>query len=73
MFTPHFWGFNAAQQLQNRLEQNRKLNEVIHNVARERGMSAMYLGNKTENILKSLQERNVGGLIASAVTRRTKV
>ncbi len=52
-----FLGFNAAQQLQNRLEQNRKLNEVIHNVARERGMSAMYLGNKTDNILKSLHEQ----------------
>ncbi|MDD2652463.1 MAG: ATP-binding protein [Sulfurimonas sp.] len=52
-----FLGFNAAQHLQNRLEQNGKLNEIIHNVARERGMSAMYLGNKTENILKSLQEQ----------------
>lgn len=52
-----FLGFNAAQQLQNRLEQNRKLNEVVSNVARERGMSAMYLGNKTENILKSLHEQ----------------
>lgn len=52
-----FLGFSAAQQLQNRLEQNKKLNEVVSNVARERGMSAMYLGNKTENILKSLHEQ----------------
>ena len=52
-----FLGFNAAKQLQERLDQNRHLNEVVSNIARERGMSAMYLGNKTENILKSLIEQ----------------
>lgn len=52
-----FVGFKAAQQLQDRLQQNTYLNEVVGNVARERGMSAMYLGNKTENILKSLNEQ----------------
>lgn len=49
--------FNAAQELQNKLDQNKYLNEIVGNVARERGMSAMYLGNKTENILKSLNEQ----------------
>ncbi|WP_295022935.1 ATP-binding protein [Sulfurimonas sp.] len=49
--------FQAAEQLQNRLTQNKHLNEVVGNIARERGMSAMYLGNKTENILKSLHEQ----------------
>ncbi len=52
-----FLGFNAAEQLKERLDQNKHLNEVISNIARERGMSAMYLGNKTENILKSLIEQ----------------
>ncbi|MDD3476221.1 MAG: ATP-binding protein [Sulfurimonas sp.] len=52
-----FLGFNAAEQLQERLDQNKHLNETVSNIARERGMSAMYLGNKTENILKSLHEQ----------------
>lgn len=52
-----FVAFDAAKQLQDRLDQNRHLNEVVGNVARERGMSAMYLGEKTENILKSLIEQ----------------
>ena len=52
--------YESAQQLKNRLNQNKYLNEVIGNVARERGMSAMYLGNKEGNILKSLtQQRKV--------------
>jgi signal transduction histidine kinase/CheY-like chemotaxis protein len=52
-----YTAFESAQQLQNRLEQNRYLNDVVGNIARERGMSAMYLGNATENILKSLKEQ----------------
>lgn len=52
-----YMAFEAAQQLQNRLTQNKHLNEVVGNIARERGMSAMYLGNKTDNILKSLHEQ----------------
>ncbi|MDD3442719.1 MAG: ATP-binding protein [Sulfurimonas denitrificans] len=52
-----FLGFNAAQQLQERLDQNKHLNEALSNIARERGMSAMYLGNKTRNIHKSLIEQ----------------
>ena len=52
-----FLGFNAAKQLQERLEQNKHLNEALSNIARERGMSAMYLGNKTQNIHTSLIEQ----------------
>jgi len=52
-----FINYKMAQQLQEKLEQNRLLNEVVGNIARERGMSAMFLGNKTENILKSLNEQ----------------
>ncbi|QOY55015.1 nitrate- and nitrite sensing domain-containing protein [Candidatus Sulfurimonas marisnigri] len=49
--------YQSAQQLQNKLDQNRYLNDVIGNIARERGMSAMELGNKTGNILKSLNKQ----------------
>ena len=52
-----FIEYQAAQQLQDRLDQNSYLNEVVGNVARERGMSAMYLGNPTEGIKKSLIEQ----------------
>lgn len=49
--------YGAAKKLQSRLEQNRYLNEIVGNVARERGMSAMFLGNPTENTHKSLKEQ----------------
>lgn len=49
--------FVSAKKLQATLEQNRYLNEIIGNVARERGMSAMYLGEATKNIEKSLNEQ----------------
>ncbi|MDT8339575.1 MAG: ATP-binding protein [Sulfurimonas sp.] len=52
-----FMEYKAADQLQIRLDENRLINEIVGNLARERGMSAMYLGNKTENILKSLNEQ----------------
>ena len=49
--------YQTAQVLKDRLSQNRYLNELVGNVARERGMSAMYLGNSSKNILKSLSEQ----------------
>ncbi len=49
--------FISAKKLQATLEQNRHLNELIGNVARERGMSSMYLGKATKNIEKSLNEQ----------------
>ena len=52
-----FNDYRAAQQLKDRLTQNEYLNEIVGNVARERGMSAMYLGNKEGNILKSLEKQ----------------
>ena len=52
-----FIEYKAAEQLQNRLDQNTHLNEIVGNVARERGMSSMYLGNQTEGIKKSLNEQ----------------
>jgi len=52
-----FNDYQSAQQLKDRLSQNAYLNEIVGNVARERGMSAMYLGNKEGNILKSLNKQ----------------
>ena len=52
-----FVDYRAAQELKDRLNQNAYLNEVVGNIARERGMSAMYLGNKEGNILKSLDKQ----------------
>jgi signal transduction histidine kinase/CheY-like chemotaxis protein len=46
-----------TQKLKDKLNQNAYLNEIIGNIARERGMSAMYLGNKEGNILKSLSKQ----------------
>ena len=52
-----FIEYKVAQQLQDRLDQNTYLNEIVGNIARERGMSSMYLGNQTEGIKKSLNEQ----------------
>ncbi|MEA3330784.1 MAG: ATP-binding protein [Campylobacterota bacterium] len=49
--------YQKAQLLQNKLSENRFLNDIVGNVARERGMTAMYLGNPSKNIFKSLQEQ----------------
>lgn len=52
-----FNAYTSAQDLQSRLEQNRHLNEIVGNIARERGMSAMFLGDGAENTLRSLKEQ----------------
>jgi len=52
-----FNDYKAAQELKDKLTQNEYLNEIVGNVARERGMSAMYLGDKKGNILKSLAKQ----------------
>ncbi|MGZ5208451.1 MAG: nitrate- and nitrite sensing domain-containing protein, partial [Sulfuricurvum sp.] len=49
-----YMSFQSAQILQSRLEQNKQLNDLINNVARERGMTVMYLGNASDATLKSL-------------------
>ncbi|HIP14191.1 MAG TPA: response regulator [Sulfurimonas autotrophica] len=46
--------YQAAQFLQNKLSQNRELNNLLRNISRERGMTVMYLGNSSPNTLKSL-------------------
>ena len=49
--------YSSAKMLHDKIIENRYLNEVIGNVARERGMTAMYLGNSSQNILQSLKEQ----------------
>jgi len=49
--------YQKAELLRDKLTQNKLLNSVVGNIARERGMTAMYLGNPSKNIFKSLQEQ----------------
>ena len=47
----------SAQLIQDKLSTNRKLNELVTNISRERGMTVMYLGNSSANTLKSLMKQ----------------
>ena len=49
--------YNTAKKLQNKLSENRQLNELIGNISRERGMTVIYLGNSSPITLKSLVEQ----------------
>ena len=52
--------YKLAQVLQDQLSENKQLNDLVGNISRERGMTVMYLGNSSKNILKSLtQQRKV--------------
>jgi len=52
--------YKLAQILQDKLSENKQLNELVGNISRERGMTVMYLGNSSKNTLKSLtQQRKV--------------
>ena len=46
--------YQGALQLQVRLEGNKQLTDLINNLSRERGMTVMYMGNRSEATLKSL-------------------
>ena len=55
-----FINYKAAQVLQDKLSENKQLNELVGNISRERGMTVMYLGNSSPNTLKSLtQQRKI--------------
>ena len=55
-----FINYKAAQILQDKLSENKQLNELVGNISRERGMTVMYLGNSSPNTLKSLvQQRKI--------------
>jgi signal transduction histidine kinase/CheY-like chemotaxis protein len=65
--------YQRAEMLHNKLSQNRYLNDVVGNIARERGMTAMYLGNPSKNIFQSLKEqRKIVDAKAQAYLEYTK-
>ena len=49
----------AAQFLQDKLSENRQLNDLVNNISRERGMTVMYLGNSSPNTLRSLKKQRL--------------
>ncbi len=49
--------YQKAEILHDKLSENKLINDVVGNIARERGMTAMYLGNPSKNIFKSLNEQ----------------
>ena len=49
-----YGSYQAAKVLQAKLDENILLNDLIRNLSRERGMTVMYLGNKSETTKKSL-------------------
>ena len=46
--------YQTANQLERKLTINKSLNELFNNLSRERGMTVMYLGNRSEATRKSL-------------------
>ena len=46
--------YKAAQVLQDKISENKELNILVNNLSRERGMTVMYLGNSSQNTLRSL-------------------
>ena len=68
-----FTEFQAAQHLKNKLIQNKQLDDLITNIAREHGMNAMLLGYKSENILTSLnKQRKIVDKKSSAFSNNSK-
>ena len=52
-----FTNYKLAQVLQEKLSENRLLNDLVGNISRERGMTVMYLGNSSPNTLRSLTKQ----------------
>ncbi len=50
-------GYDSAIKLQSKLEENKKLNELIGDISRERGMTVMYMGNSSEATAESLKSQ----------------
>ena len=50
-------GYDSALKLQTKLEENKKLNNLIGNLSRERGMTVMYMGNSSEATKESLNSQ----------------
>ena len=55
-----FNNYKIAKILQEKLAENRQLNDLVENISRERGMTVMYLGDASKSTLKSLiQQRKI--------------
>ncbi len=62
-------GYDSAIKLQNKLNENKQLNELIGELSRERGMTVMYMGNSSEATADSLksQRANVDNKVAAYI------
>ncbi len=49
-----FLSYQGANELKHRLNENKKVNNLVTNLSRERGMTVMYLGNSSPTTHKSL-------------------
>jgi len=52
-----YLNYSDAEKLRAKLVENKMLNGILTNVARERGMSSIYLGNPSETITVSLKKQ----------------
>lgn len=50
-------GYDSAIKLQTKLNENKKLNELIGDLSRERGMTVMYMGNSSDATAESLKSQ----------------
>jgi len=50
-------GYDSAIKLQSKLSENKKLNDLIGDLSRERGMTVMYMGNSSEATAESLKSQ----------------
>jgi len=54
-----YTNYKSAQVLHESLVENRLLNELVDNISRERGMTVMFLGNKSQSTFKSLEQQRL--------------
>ena len=54
-----YTNYKSAQVLHEKLVENRLLSELVDNISRERGMTVMYLGNKSKNTFNSLEQQRI--------------
>ena len=52
-------GYDSAIKLQSKLTENKKLNELIGDLSRERGMTVMFMGNSSEATAESLKSQRI--------------
>ena len=52
-------GYDSAIKLQSKLTENKKLNELIGDLSRERGMTVMFMGNSSDATAESLKSQRI--------------